>query len=257
MPEIALYLARRGAAALGEDRGGAAGDRRAAALLGLRLGRRPGARPLRPRQSQHRRRQERARRRLRLRPCRHRRGEGRRERRRGDARSMRSPAPRSLANAAANRVALTISEADPIGSDRGWEIVLVGDAFYEKPLADRLLPWLETLAGRGATILHRRSRPHLFPKEPLRASRRIFGAGHPRARGQRDQEDERVEASDLSGGVVAPRDRMRRRSNALDPALVAGGCAARGRGDIRRAAWSSSRSASSAMRSPATTVQLS
>lgn len=58
-----------------------------------------------------------------------------------------------LANAEANGVALTISEADPIGSDRGWEIVLVGDAFYEKPLADRLLPWLETLAGRGATVL--------------------------------------------------------------------------------------------------------
>ena len=58
-----------------------------------------------------------------------------------------------LANAQANGVSFTISETDPIGSDRGWEIVLVGDAFYEKPLADRLLPWLENLAGRGANIL--------------------------------------------------------------------------------------------------------
>jgi predicted nicotinamide N-methyase len=69
-----------------------------------------------------------------------------------------------LANAEANRVALTISEADPIGSDRGWEIVLVGDAFYEKPLADRLLPWLETLAGRGATVLIGDPGRTYFPK---------------------------------------------------------------------------------------------
>jgi predicted nicotinamide N-methyase len=69
-----------------------------------------------------------------------------------------------LANAEANAVALTISEADPIGGDRGWEIVLVGDAFYEKPLADRLLPWLETLAGRGATVLIGDPGRTYFPK---------------------------------------------------------------------------------------------
>ena len=42
---------------------------------------------------------------------------------------------------------------DPIGSDRDWDVILVGDAFYEKPLADSLLPWLETLSARGAKIL--------------------------------------------------------------------------------------------------------
>jgi predicted nicotinamide N-methyase len=40
-----------------------------------------------------------------------------------------------------------------IGRDEGWDTVLVGDAFYEKPLADRLLPWLTGLAERGATVL--------------------------------------------------------------------------------------------------------
>ena len=42
--------------------------------------------------------------------------------------------------------------------------MLVGDAFYEKPLADRLLPWLETLAGRGATILIGDPGRTYFPK---------------------------------------------------------------------------------------------
>ena len=69
-----------------------------------------------------------------------------------------------LANAEANRVVLTISQADPIGSDRGWEIVLVGDAFYEKPLADRLLPWLESLAIRGADVLIGDPGRTYFPK---------------------------------------------------------------------------------------------
>jgi predicted nicotinamide N-methyase len=57
------------------------------------------------------------------------------------------------ANAAANGLTLLPAPADPIGSDRGWDVVLVGDAFYEKPLADRLLRWLEELAAGGATIL--------------------------------------------------------------------------------------------------------
>ncbi len=31
--------------------------------------------------------------------------------------------------------------------------MLAGDVFYEKPLAERLLPWLEGLAARGASVL--------------------------------------------------------------------------------------------------------
>lgn len=68
------------------------------------------------------------------------------------------------ANGEANGVALTITATDPIGTDRGWEILLVGDAFYEKPLADRLLPWLETLARRGADILIGDPGRTYFPK---------------------------------------------------------------------------------------------
>jgi predicted nicotinamide N-methyase len=57
------------------------------------------------------------------------------------------------ANAAANELTLSPTPTDPIGSDQDWDVILVGDAFYEKPLADSLLPWLETLSARGATIL--------------------------------------------------------------------------------------------------------
>jgi len=55
-------------------------------------------------------------------------------------------------NAAANSAATRIRSDDLIGRDEEWDVVLVGDAFYEKPLADRLHPWLRTLAARGATI---------------------------------------------------------------------------------------------------------
>ena len=56
-------------------------------------------------------------------------------------------------NAALNGVALNARGDDLIGHDESWDVVLVGDAFYEKPLADRLLPWLAGLARRGAAVL--------------------------------------------------------------------------------------------------------
>jgi predicted nicotinamide N-methyase len=56
-------------------------------------------------------------------------------------------------NAEANGIRLTVTEDDLIGGDADWDVVLVGDAFYEKPLAARLFAWLEALARRGATVL--------------------------------------------------------------------------------------------------------
>ena len=70
-------------------------------------------------------------------------------------------------NAEANGVALHVTKADLIGRDEGWDVVLVGDAFYEKPLADRLLPWLQSLAGRGATVLIGDPGRSYFPKSGL------------------------------------------------------------------------------------------
>ena len=56
-------------------------------------------------------------------------------------------------NAAANGVRLRFTAQDLIGRDDGWDVVLAGDVFYDKPLAERLLPWFRALAARGATVL--------------------------------------------------------------------------------------------------------
>jgi predicted nicotinamide N-methyase len=70
-------------------------------------------------------------------------------------------------NAAANGVALPTTDADLIGADAGWEVVLAGDVFYEKPLADRLLPWLTALARRGADVLVGDPGRSYFPTGPF------------------------------------------------------------------------------------------
>lgn len=56
-------------------------------------------------------------------------------------------------NADANAVQVHFLGADCIGTDEGWDIVLAGDVFYEKPFADRLIPWFSALKSRGATVL--------------------------------------------------------------------------------------------------------
>ena len=56
-------------------------------------------------------------------------------------------------NAAANGVTLEFLEADPIGTDAGWDVVLVGDLWYEPELAARMAPWLRALAARGAEVV--------------------------------------------------------------------------------------------------------
>jgi predicted nicotinamide N-methyase len=56
-------------------------------------------------------------------------------------------------NAALNQVALIVEQKDPIGDDGGWDVVLAGDVFYERPLAEALQPWFRRLRQRGAEIL--------------------------------------------------------------------------------------------------------
>lgn len=56
-------------------------------------------------------------------------------------------------NATANDATIAVSEADPAGTDDGWDVVLVGDLWYESELASRMEPWLRALAARGATVL--------------------------------------------------------------------------------------------------------
>lgn len=42
---------------------------------------------------------------------------------------------------------------DVIGRPCSWDVILVGDMCYEKPLAERLLDWLGNCARHGATVL--------------------------------------------------------------------------------------------------------
>ena len=49
-------------------------------------------------------------------------------------------------NAAVNGCELATTQDDVIGLPGAWDIILVGDLFYERPLAERLLAWLKPLA---------------------------------------------------------------------------------------------------------------
>lgn len=56
-------------------------------------------------------------------------------------------------NAVANGVKVGRTGLDLIGADDGWEVVLAGDVFYDKALAERLMPWFTALSARGARVL--------------------------------------------------------------------------------------------------------
>jgi predicted nicotinamide N-methyase len=49
-------------------------------------------------------------------------------------------------NAAANAIDIAVTQDDVIGLPGDWDIILVGDLFYERPLAERLLAWLAPMA---------------------------------------------------------------------------------------------------------------
>ena len=48
-------------------------------------------------------------------------------------------------NAAANGCDIAVTQDDLIGTPLAWDLILVGDLFYERPLAERLLDWLVPL----------------------------------------------------------------------------------------------------------------
>jgi predicted nicotinamide N-methyase len=56
-------------------------------------------------------------------------------------------------NAALNNVALEITCDDLIGSPAAHDLILVGDLFYDRDIAARLIDWLEALERQGAAVL--------------------------------------------------------------------------------------------------------
>ena len=58
------------------------------------------------------------------------------------------------ANAAANGVAVAASSENYLdGRPAGFDVVLAGDVFYERPMASRVEPFLRAAQARGAAVL--------------------------------------------------------------------------------------------------------
>lgn len=58
----------------------------------------------------------------------------------------------TLVNAELNGVQVEVTTEDLIGRDEGWDVVLAADMCYERELSERVLPWLDALAARGARV---------------------------------------------------------------------------------------------------------
>jgi predicted nicotinamide N-methyase len=56
-------------------------------------------------------------------------------------------------NAALNKVDVDTTLADLIGTDVDYDVILVGDLFYERDIAVPLLAWLQGLYSRGTIVL--------------------------------------------------------------------------------------------------------
>jgi predicted nicotinamide N-methyase len=73
-------------------------------------------------------------------------------------------------NAALNAVMVRIETADVIGAKPArWQVVLVGDMCYERPLAERLTAWLRILARQGVLVLLGDPGRNYLPKDGLTA----------------------------------------------------------------------------------------
>lgn len=67
-------------------------------------------------------------------------------------------------NAAANAVALETTSDDLLSAPpAGFDILLIGDLFYERPLADRVLAFADAARTRGAVVLAGDPRRSYFP----------------------------------------------------------------------------------------------
>ncbi len=56
-------------------------------------------------------------------------------------------------NAELNGFTLEHTAENLVAQDRGWDVVLAGDVFYDQAMAVVLLPWFEELVSRGTQIL--------------------------------------------------------------------------------------------------------
>jgi predicted nicotinamide N-methyase len=88
-------------------------------------------------------------------------------------------------NADANGVVAQTTTDDLIGGAIGWDVILVGDMCYERPLAERLLAWLKTAATGGTLVLLGDPGRSYFPKDGLE---KLIGYGVAVSRDLEDRE---------------------------------------------------------------------
>jgi predicted nicotinamide N-methyase len=72
-------------------------------------------------------------------------------------------------NAGANGIVIEFAGSDVTGTDGGWDVILAGDVFYDRPFAERLIPWFSSLRERGAEILIGDPGRSYLPKDRMQA----------------------------------------------------------------------------------------
>lgn len=88
-------------------------------------------------------------------------------------------------NARFNGVSIQSIHRDLIGEGVEEEIVLAGDVFYDRPFAERLIPWFDALARDGRTVLVGDPGRSYLPKDRLE---RLAGYAVPVSRALEDAE---------------------------------------------------------------------
>jgi predicted nicotinamide N-methyase len=71
-------------------------------------------------------------------------------------------------NAAANAVEVNLSDADMVGSDGRWDLILCGDVCYEAPMTEHILPWLRRMVAHAEVWIADPGRAYL-PRDGLTA----------------------------------------------------------------------------------------
>lgn len=70
-------------------------------------------------------------------------------------------------NAAANGVAVAFDGRDLVGHTVDADVLLAGDVFYDRPFADRLIPWFTELTKGGTSVLVGDPGRSYLPRERL------------------------------------------------------------------------------------------
>jgi len=88
-------------------------------------------------------------------------------------------------NTRANDVTAKTTTSDLIGSAIAWDVLLIGDMCYERPLAERLIAWLKRAVAEGRTVLLGDPGRSYFPKDGLE---KLVGYGVAVSRDLEDRE---------------------------------------------------------------------